>query len=80
MDPHAAATKGGVWESELLLYVNGQRTAITHAPPEMTLLQYLRQAGLTGTKLGCGEVGGDPRCYECVCIVQGDRLVEESSN
>lgn len=55
---HAAATKGGQWQSEMLLYVNGQRRALKHAPPEMTLLQYLRQAGLTGTKLGCGEVGG----------------------
>lgn len=54
---HAAATKGGQWETELLVYVNGQRRALKHAPPEMTLLQYLRQAGLTGTKLGCGEVG-----------------------
>ena len=59
-DPHAEAVAelggGGVWESELLFYVNGQRTALRHAPPETTLLQYLRQAGLTGTKLGCGEV------------------------
>lgn len=57
-DPHAEAIKegGGEWETEVLFYVNGQRTAIRHAPPETTLLQYLRQAGLTGTKLGCGEV------------------------
>lgn len=61
-DPHAEAIKegGGEWETELLFYVNGQRTAIRHAPPETTLLQYLRQAGLTGTKLGCGEV--------CACV------------
>ena len=59
----------------MLLYVNGQRRALKHAPPEMTLLQYLRQAGLTGTKLGCGEVS------ECVveCMRWVRTCVRESS-
>ena len=44
------------WHKELLIYVNGRRTVVKNAKPETTLLQYLRQTGLTGTKLGCGEV------------------------
>jgi xanthine dehydrogenase iron-sulfur cluster and FAD-binding subunit A len=43
--------------------VNGRRVVLANAKPEMTLLQYLRLAGLTGTKLGCGEV--------CVCVLGG---------
>lgn len=53
-------TSGGshdeAWHKELLVYINGRRTIIRNVRPETTLLQYLRQIGLTGTKLGCGEV------------------------
>lgn len=52
------ATEGmkGEWQTDLLFYVNGKRTALSNVSPEMTVLQYLRASGLTGTKLGCGEV------------------------
>jgi xanthine dehydrogenase/oxidase len=40
----------------LLFYVNGVKHELTDVQPEVTLLEYLRSTGLTGTKLGCGEV------------------------
>jgi xanthine dehydrogenase/oxidase len=57
-DFSAAVLSGadGKWHDELLVYINGRRTTIRNVKPETTLLQYLRQMGLTGTKLGCGEV------------------------
>ena len=72
--PHASTNGNGHakdeednagWETELLFYVNGTRLALTQVAPETTLLQYLRQRGLTGTKLGCGEGG----CGACTVMV-----------
>ncbi|KAK9659860.1 hypothetical protein K7432_018378 [Basidiobolus ranarum] len=45
------------YSNTLTFYVNGTRVALQNPDPEMTLLQYLRGTGLTGTKLGCGEGG-----------------------
>ncbi len=42
--------------SNLEVYVNGKRHVIYNPSPEATLLEFLRGIGLTGTKLGCGEV------------------------
>jgi xanthine dehydrogenase/oxidase len=33
-------------------YVNGKNYSIKHPDPSMTLLEFLRSNGLTGTKLG----------------------------
>ena len=53
-----------VFEENILLYVNGKRHNVKARDlprgPYTTLLQFLRAAGLTGTKLGCGEVSS---CY-----------------
>lgn len=43
--------------SSLLFFLNGVKTVVTDVQPEVTLLEFLRDKGLTGTKLGCGEVG-----------------------
>ena len=43
--------------SSLLFFLNGVKTVVTDVQPEVTLLEFLREKGLTGTKLGCGEVG-----------------------
>ena len=44
------------FSSSIQVWINGTKHAIEKPDPEMTLLEYLRGAGLTGTKLGCGEV------------------------
>lgn len=49
----------------LIFYVNGRKHVVKDVQPETTLLQWLRQTGLTGTKLGCGEGG----CGACTVMV-----------
>ena len=49
------------YRSSLLLYVNGKRHEVKDALPTMSLLEWLRSIGLTGTKLGCGEGCASPR-------------------
>ena len=38
------------------VWVNGKLHSVKNPSPDMTLLEFLRGRGLTGTKLGCGEV------------------------
>ena len=56
------------YDDTLRFYLNGTKVELDTADPEVTLLEYLRGIGLTGTKLGCAEGG----CGACTVVSDED--------
>ena len=66
------------YDDTLRFFLNGTKVVLDTIDPEVTLLEYLRGIGLTGTKLGCAEGG----CGACtvVCEVLGNMGIPRSQD
>ncbi|KAI0520687.1 xanthine dehydrogenase [Xylaria bambusicola] len=54
-----------VYHDTIRFFLNGTQVVLDEIDPEVTLLEYIRGIGLTGTKLGCSEGG----CGACTVVI-----------
>lgn len=50
------------FQSSVTFFLNGKKIVESDLQPEVTVLSYVRSKGLTGSKLGCGEVRQKAHC------------------
>jgi hypothetical protein len=66
LDDYHKNSRAKMTRSSLNFTVNGKEYVLNEVDVGMTMLEWLRSQGLTGTKLGCGEGG----CGACTVNVQ----------
>jgi xanthine dehydrogenase/oxidase len=63
--PAALSTTIAGYSNRLRFWLNGRAIAIEDPDPSLLLTDYLRDTGLTGTKVGCGQGG----CGACTVMI-----------